>query len=135
MANLTDSFENELLDGITGVTPLTTPAVVYLALFTGDPTDTGDVSTEYQINECARVSIAGKFPAATGTAGSVANSVQIDFPTAIGDWTTITHIGYMKSDVEGTDDMMVHAQLDSPITILNSQTFSFAIGTLTITAA
>lgn len=135
MANLTDSFENELLDGLTGVTPLTTPTTVYLALFTADPTDTGDVSSEYQLNSCARVALSGKFPAATGAAGLVANSVQIDFPTATGNWTTITHIGYMKSAIEGTDDMIIHAQLDSPITILNSQTFSFAIGTLTITAA
>lgn len=135
MAALTDGYENELLDGLTGVSPLTTPTTVYLALFTADPTDTGSVVNEYQLNGCARVSIAAKFPAATGTAGSVSNTVQIDFVTATGDWTQITHIGYMKTDVEGTADMMVHAQLDSPITILNGQTFSFAIGTLTITAA
>jgi len=135
MANLVDGYENELLDGLTGVAALTTPTTVYLALFTADPTDTGSVTNELSGSGYARQSIAGKFSAATGTAGSVSNTTAIDFATATGDWSQATHVGMMESDVETTDDMMVWIELNSAITILNGQTFSFAIGTLTITAA
>ncbi len=135
MANLTNGYENELLDGLTGVTPLTTPTTVFLALFTADPTETGAVANELSGGGYARKSTAGLFSAATGTDGTSSNTSVIDFVTATADWSTVTHVGFMESDVETTADMMIVVALDVPITILDTQKFSFAIGNLTVTAA
>lgn len=134
MAILVDGYENELLDGLTGVTQLTTPAIVYLALFTADPTDTGSVTNELTSPGYARQSIAGLFSAATGTNGTSSNTSEINFAAATGDWDGVTHVGFMVSDVETTDDMMSNIQLDASITILNGQTFTFAVGSLTLVA-
>ena len=134
MSILVDGYENELLDGLTGVTQLTTPAIVYLALFTADPTDTGSVVNELTSSGYARQSIAGVYSAATGTTGTVSNTSEINFAIATGDWDAVTHVGFMESDVETTDDMMSNIQLDASIVILNGQTFTFAVGSLTLVA-
>ena len=132
---MTDALENEFLDGITGVAQLITPAIVYVALFTGDPSDTGSVTTELSGSGYARKSLAGTFSSATGTSGTVSNTAEIAFDTATGDWSAVGYVGLMKSDVETTDDMIVHLALDQSVTILNGQAFTFDIGTLTLTAA
>ena len=134
MSAMVDGFENDVLDGITGVTSLFS-ATMALALFTADPTDTGSVTNEYTGNGYARKALTGLFSAATGTAGSSANTSIINFATATGDWTAITHVGFMKTATATTDDMIVVVALDSAITILDTQVFSFAIGDLTVTAA
>jgi len=132
MANLTDAYELEVLDTLTGVTPLNAPTIVYVALFTADPTDEGSVVNEVFGGGYARTSINAKFEA--GASATTSNTAQIDFPTATADWPTVTHVGMMKSDIEGNGDMMVWIALDSPITISNTQVFSFSIGNLTINA-
>ena len=135
MANMTDAHEREYLDGITGVTQYTTPATTYLALFTADPTDTGSVTNELSGSGYARVSLSGKFSAATGTDGTTSNTSEIAFPTATADWPEVTHAGIMKSGTAATDDMIIVVPLDAGITIYSGDTFKFAIGKLTITAA
>ena len=134
MSNMVDSFENDVLDGITGVTTLFSSGMA-LAAFTADPTDTGSVVNELSGNGYARKLLSTLFSSATGTAGSVSNTSIINFATATADWPQATHIGFMKSDVETTDDMIVVVALDAPITILNGQVFSFAVGDLTVNAS
>ena len=41
---------------------------------------------------------------------------------------------HLQSDVEATDDMMVWLALDASITILDTQTFTFGVGALTLVA-
>ena len=133
MSNMVDSFENDVLDGITGVTTLFSSGMA-LALFTADPTDTGSVVNELVGSGYARKLLSTLFSSATGTAGSVSNTAQIDFATATGDWVEATHIGFMKSDVETTADMIVVVALDVPHTNLNGKVFTFEIGDLTVNA-
>ena len=135
MANLTDGYERELNDGLTGVTPLTTPTTVYLALFTADPGDAGSVVSEVVGGSYNRVSLAGKFSSATGTDGNTANTAVVTFPTATANQGTITYLGFMKSGIPTTDDMMVWSVLASPITINTDGIFEIAIGDLDITVA
>ena len=132
MANLTDAMENQLLDALTGVTTVLS-ATMSIALFTADPTETGSVTNEYTLNGSQRLLLSGLFSAATG--GTSANTAIITVATATADWAAISHVGLMASDVEGTDDMKVWIELNSPISILSGQAFSFAIGDLTVTAA
>lgn len=134
MANLTNYGENKTLDGITGVTSMYSSSQS-LAFFTADPTDTGSIASEYSSNGCARVLLSGLFSAATGTDGSSSNTSLVESPTATAQWTEITHVGIMESDVEDTDDMVWHKELESPITVSDTKKLSFAIGDLTVTAA
>ncbi len=135
MANLTNAAENEYLNGMTGHTQYTTPATTYLAIFETDPTETGSVAAELSGGGYNRLSLAGLFPEATGTAGSVTNDALVTFATATGDWNESEFVGVMKSGTPGTDDMILHIPLVSPITISNGQVFEYAIGKLTINAA
>lgn len=131
MANMTDAMENQIVDGITGVTSLFS-STMSLALFTADPTNTGSVVNEYTGNGYARKPLTTLFSSASG--GTASNTSAVDFATATGDWAEITHYGFMLSDVETTDDMHVVGTLVTPITLLDTQVFSFAIGALTVTA-
>lgn len=134
MANLTDRYEKKLTDGLTGVTPLTTPTTVYLALFTADPTETGAVTNEVSGTGYARVALTGKFSASTD--GSAANTTAITFAAAgAGGWGTITHVGFMESGVATTADMMMSKALVDSITIVETDVFEFLVGKLTVTSA
>ena len=133
MANMTNKFENDVLDGITGVTSLFS-AGMSLALFTADPTDAGSVVNEMIGNGYERKLLSGLFPSATGTEGSVSNSSVIDFPTATAIWAEATHIGYMESDVEGADDMKVVVALDEPTIIQATKKFTLQVGQAIVTA-
>lgn len=131
---MTDALEIEFVNGLTGVTQYTSPAIVYLALFTADPTETGSVLNEVSGTGYARVSLSGKFTAST--TGASANTAAITFAAAgVGGFGTVTHIGFMKSGVATTSDMIVHQALLDPITIVETDVFEFLVGKLTVTAA
>lgn len=134
MANMTDAFKNEILDGITGVTTLFS-AGMYLALFTADPTDTGSVLNEVSGGSYARVALSGKFSAASGTGGTSANAASVVFPTATADWGTVTHVGFMKAGTAGVEDMVVHSALSVGVAITTGSVFQILAGDLTVTAA
>ncbi len=134
--NMTNALENKLLDGLLGVAPYTAPATPHLALFQGDPTDTGDVSTEVSGVGYSRVSLPGYFSAATGASGVSVNTTIIPFSAAgAGGWGTVTHIGIMESSTGGTDDMMLHGVLNVATDILESDVYELQIGNLTLTLA
>lgn len=124
MANLTDAHETTIFNGLTGVSTLFT-STVYLALFTASPTESGSIANELSGNGYARVSLAGKF-----TAGTPSNTGQITFATASADWSTVTHIGFMKASTGS--DMMMYGTLDAPISIVSGQAFIVAIGALVL---
>ncbi len=134
MANMTDALELKILDGITGVSSLLSSTMA-LAIFTASPTDTGSVANEMTGNGYERKLLSGLFSAAAGTDGESLNTAIVNFATATGDWPTATHIGFMETDVEFADDMVVWVALNSPILITDTQVFSFAIGNLSVTAS
>lgn len=133
MANMTDLLERELIDGLLGVTQYTSPAVIYLGLYTSDPTDTGTAATEIATASYERVALTGKF-VASGNGTSI-NTGTIAFPVAGESWGTITHIGFHKTGVKGTADMIMHGSLFIGASIDIGATFQFLIGDLTITLA
>ena len=135
MANMTDYLENKLLDSILGVSAYTFPATTYLALFTGDPTDTGDVSTEVSGGAYTRMSLNTIFSAATGTTGTSSNTSIITFPTATASWGTISHVGFMETGTPTTADMLLHSTMALAKPIDTDDIISFAVGNLTLVLA
>jgi hypothetical protein len=112
----------------------TSPATVYVALFTATPSDTGG-GTEVSGNAYARVAVTGNttnFP--TTSTGSISNGTAITFPQATpSGWGVITQFGIFDASTSG--NLLVWGDLSASKTVDPLDTVSFAIGALTITLA
>lgn len=132
MAAMSDYLENALLSHILKNTPLTSPATVYLALFTSDPTDanTGaEVPGLVGGNPSAYARVAITF--GTVANGTVENSADITFAVATQNWGTITHIGIMDASTAG--NLLFHGALTSSKTVATGDQFKIAVGDLDVT--
>lgn len=106
-------------------TALTTPATVYMALYTTDPTD-ADTGTEVSGNGYTRQTIA--FNAVTvGDPSTVTNNGAVEFVASGGSFGTVTHVGIRDAATVG--NLIYHFALDTARTILDGDTFSFADAT------
>ena len=88
MAEKSNYLENALVNATQRNTSYTSPATVYVALFTTDPTD-ADTGTEVTGGAYARTSVAFAAP----SNGAAASSADCTFPTCTSTWGTVSHIG------------------------------------------
>ena len=130
MAEMSDFLENALLNATLNGTTYTSPAAVYVALFTTDPTDAGS-GTEVSGGSYARK--AATFGTASGTSGSISNDAAVEFDQATGNWGTISHIGIY--DAVSSGNLLYHTVLDASKAIDTGDIFKIAIGSLTVTLA
>src|SRR5262245_41688257 len=131
MAGLSDGSENKLLNVIFNQTNWTAPTAIYMSLHTADPGDTG-TNEHASSGGYARVDCTSSFPTATGTGGSISNDVQINFPTATADWTTVTHWGIWDASTSG--NFLLGGSLTTPRTATTGTQEQVLVGALTITA-
>jgi hypothetical protein len=87
MAEMSNFLENALINATLRNTSYTSPATVYVALYTTDPTD-ADTGTEVSGNGYARQSVTFGAP----SNGASVNSGAVEFPQATGSWGTIAYI-------------------------------------------
>jgi len=134
---MTDYLERKIANHVLKNTPYTPPETVHVALFTADPTDTGDLTNEVATaggTLYARQAVA--FTAlTTETTGQASNSAQIEFPEAGAAWGTVTHIGIMDSDVEGSGNMLFHGELTTARAVDAGTQLIFKAAQLTVTLA
>lgn len=126
-----DNARNGLLDLAFGGQAYSRPSSVYAALFTAPPSYTGG-GTEVSGGSYVRKTIANNatnFPAAA--AGSKANGTAIAFVTPTADWGSVTDFALFDSGSGG--NLLYFKQLTSTRTVLSGQTFSVAVGALTVT--
>ena len=128
MSEMSNYLENALINATLRNTAYTSPATVYLALYTTDPTD-ADSGTEVSGSAYARQSITFGAP----SNGVSTNSAAIEFPQATGSWGTITHIGIRDASTAG--NLLYHSPLDASKTIATGDVFRVAIGSLSVTLA
>ena len=121
----TNFLENELLDHVFRDSAYTAPSAVYTALFTAAPGEAGG-GTEVSGGSYAREETT--FGAASG--GETTNSAEVDFGTASANWGTISHVAIF--DASSSGNMLAYGALASNKTVNNADSFSFAVGTLTI---
>ena len=122
-------LETNLLDQIVGKTDYTMPTA-YIALFVGNPGETGAGGAEISGNNYARVSTAGgDWNAAVS--GSIDNANDITFPQASGSWGTIDYFAIY--DAATTGNLLAYGALDTSKAIGNGDTPKFAAGALVIT--
>jgi hypothetical protein len=128
MAEMSNYLENALINATLRNTAYTSPAVVYLGLYTSDPTD-ADSGSEVTGNAYARQAITFGAP----SNGVTTNTAVIEFPQATGSWGTITHIGIEDALTSG--NLLYHSPLDASKTIATGDVFRIAIGSLSVTLA
>jgi hypothetical protein len=128
MAEMSNYLENALINATLRNTSYTSPSVVYLGLFTSDPTD-ANTGTEVSGGSYARQSITFGAP----SNGVSTNSAAIEFPQATGSWGTVGWIGIMDSLTTG--NLLYHTALNASKTIASGDIFKIAIGSLSVTLA
>jgi hypothetical protein len=126
MAEFSNYLENALINATLRNTAYTSPSVVYVGLYTSDPTD-ANTGTEVSGGSYARVAVTFGAP----SNGASTNSAAVEFPQATANWGTVTHIGILDALTGG--NLLYHTALDSSKTIETGDIFKIAIGSLSVT--
>lgn len=116
-------LEGKLLDHVLKNTSYTSPATIYLALFTSNPTD-ANTGTEVTGGSYARQTIT--FAAASN--GTSATNANVSFSAMPA--TTVTYWGIYDASTAG--NLLYYGQFDSPVTTSSGDTVTVSSGTLTI---
>ena len=128
MAEMSNYLENALINASLRATTFTSPSVIYVGLFTADPTDAGS-GTEVSGGSYARQSVTFGAP----SNGVSTNSAAVEFPQCTSTWGTVSHIGILDASTSG--NLYYHTALDSSKTIETGDVFKIAIGNLSVTLA
>ena len=125
---MSNYLENALINATLRATTFTSPATVYVGLYTADPTDAG-TGTEVSGGSYARQSVTFGAP----SNGVSTNSAAVEFPQCTSTWGTVSHIGILDASTSG--NLYYHTALDSSKTIETGDVFKIAIGNLSVTLA
>jgi hypothetical protein len=128
MAEMSNYLENALINATLRNTSFTSPAAVYLGLYTSDPTD-ANTGTEVSGGSYTRMAVTMGAP----SNGVSLNTAAIEFPQATGSWGTVGWIGILDASTSG--NLLYHSPLDVSKTISSGDIFKIAIGSLSVTLA
>jgi hypothetical protein len=128
MAAMSNYLEDALINATLRNTTYTSPATVYVGLFTTDPTDAG-TGTECTGASYARKSMAFGAP----SNGASTNSSDVEFDQATDSWGTITHFGILDALTSG--NLLYHGALTSSKVIEDGDVFKFASAAVSVTLA
>ena len=131
MSAFSDYSEAWICNWIRGTAAPSAPAAVYVALFNGDPTDTGTGGTEVT----STIRTAGRVAATFGapTNGVISNSSIVSFGAAAGT-ANVTHFALFDAATAGNE--IVSGALSSGSgSVSAGSTVSFAVGALSIAVA
>jgi hypothetical protein len=126
MSAISNYLENALLNATLTNTTYTSPASVYLGLFTSNPTDS---NTGTEISAPSYVRQVVSFGAASS--GSSSNVSAISYDQATTDWGTIGWVGLYDAATGG--NLLYYGALDTATTIDTNEIFVIPIGNLTVT--
>lgn len=124
-ANKSNYLENAMINAVLRNTTYTSPATVYAALYTTDPTE-ADSGTEVSGGSYARQSVAFSAP----SDGATSNSGTITFPTATANWGTITHIGIRDASTAG--NLLYYGPLTASKTVGSGDVIKFDPGEIDV---
>ena len=128
MSEMSNYLETALVNATLRNTAYTSPAAVYAALFTTDPTDAGS-GTEVTGGSYARTAITFGSP----SNGVTTNSADVTFPTCTVAWGTVTHMGIYDASTSG--NLLYHTPLDASKTVDSGDIFKISSGNLSVTLA
>ena len=126
MAEMSNFLENALINATLRATTYTSPATVYVSLWTSDPTDAGS-GTEVSGGSYARTAVTFGAP----SNGVTTNSADVTFPTATASWGTVGWIGI--NDAVTSGNLLYHSPLDTSKVIDSGDIFKIITGNLSVT--
>ena len=126
MSEMSNYLETALVNATLRNTAYTSPATVYAALFTTDPTDAGS-GTEVTGGSYARTAITFGSP----SNGVTTNSADVTFPTCTVAWGTVTHMAIYDASTSG--NLLYHTPLDASKTVDSGDIFKISSGNLSVT--
>lgn len=133
MSQMSDYLEQQLRNHIFRTASFSKPSALYVALYTGAPTDagggTGVAGNAYARAQCNPAD--ANWAEGTSTDGVVSNAVAINFPTPTAAWGTVTHFSIFDASTGG--NMLAWGALNQSRSINTGDTVSFPIGNLTFT--
>ena len=128
MAEMSNFLENALINATLRNTTYTSPATVYVSLWTSDPGDDAS-GTEVSGGSYARTAVTFGAP----SNGVTTNSADVTFPTATASWGTVGWIGI--NDALTSGNLLYHTALDTAKAIDSGDIFKIASGNLSVTLA
>jgi hypothetical protein len=128
MAEMSNYLENALINATLRNTSYTSPATVYVGLYTSDPTDANS-GTEVSGGSYARVAVTFGSP----SDGVSTNSADVEFAQATGSWGTVTHLGIL--DASSSGNLLYHTALTASKSIDTGDIFKITTGNLSVTLA
>jgi hypothetical protein len=126
MAEMSNFLENALINATLRNTSYTSPAAVYVGLYTSDPGE-GNTGTEVSGGSYARTAVTFGAP----SNGVSTNSASVTFPTATGTWGTVTHVGILDASTSG--NLLYYTALDASKSIASGDVFTISTGNLSVT--
>lgn len=126
MAEFSNFLENAIINATLRNTTYTSPATIYVSLYTSDPTD-ADTGTEVSGGSYARQTMAFDAP----SNGVTQNSADVTFPTATANWGTVTHAALHDALTGG--NLLYHTALTASKAIDSGDIFKFSTGNFTVT--
>jgi len=106
MAEISNYLEQALINATIRNTTYTSPATVYVGLYTTDPTD-ANTGTEVSGGSYARQSVTFGAP----SNGLSASDADVTFTQATANWGTVGWIGLLDASTSG--NLLYHTALDS----------------------
>ena len=128
MSEMSNYLENGLLNAVLRNTSYTSPATVYVGLYTSNPGE-GNTGTEVSGNSYARKSATFGSP----SDGVCTNSAAVEFDQATGSWGTISHVGLLDAITSG--NLLFYTDITTSKTIETGDIFKIAAGSLSVTLA
>jgi len=128
MSEMSNYLENGLLNAVLRNTSYTSPATVYVGLYTSKAGE-GNTGTEISGNSYARKSATFGAP----SDGVCTNSAAVEFDQATGSWGTISHVGLLDAITSG--NLLFYTDITTSKTIETGDIFKIAAGSLSVTLA
>ena len=119
-------LETEILDHVFAGAAYSAPSTKYLALFTAVADGEAGSVTEVTGGGYARQTVAF-----TTSGNTTSNNAAVEYPTATGNYGTVTHVGVY--DASSSGNLMAYAALSSNKTIETGDVFRVPSGDLDIT--
>ena len=128
MSEMSNYLENGLLNAVLRNTSYTSPATVYVGLYTSNPGE-GNTGTEVSGGSYARKSATFGSP----SDGVCTNSASVEFDQASATWGTVSHVGLLDAITSG--NLLFYTDLTTSKTIESGDIFKIAAGSLSVTLA
>ena len=131
--SFSDYLEGKLLDHTFRNTAYTGPSTVYVGLFTGDPTDTGSLSSEISNHANYSSGYSRQSVAFDRTGNTLTNSAQIDYgPIVTTGNIAVTYAAVIDGGTLGAGNILASEALAESKTLSNGGYLRWDIGDLEV---